>query len=155
MKMLLKKYLFPLVRLYWKVFRPKTFGVKAVVVRRDDPSAMLLVQHTYGDELLWNLPGGGFNPKRETPQRAMERELFEELSCSPVSILEIGQYYTKAEGKQDTVIVYLATIESLGAGQESEIQTIRWFSFEEVKSMQNAARVARYGAGLYEKHLSG
>ena len=150
----MKKYAFPLARLYWKIFRPKTFGVKAVVVRKDNPSTVLLVQHSYGDELLWNLPGGGFNPKKETSKKAIARELLEELSCTISSLLEIGQYHTDTEGKRDTVIIYFATIESLGTVQVSEIQTTRWCSFEEIQSMPDVARIARYGLNLYRKHLS-
>ena len=155
MRTFLNKYFFPLIRWYWKIVRPKTFGVKAVIVRRDGPSTVLLVQHSYGNQLLWNLPGGGFNPKKEQPEQAIARELSEELLCVPSSLVEIGRYYTEAEGKRDTVTIYLVTVESLGTVQGSEVRLIQWHSIEEVKSMTNIARIARYGIDLYEKLLSG
>ena len=46
-------------RLVWKVTKPRTIGVRAVLLDQDDRIA--LVRHTYTD--AWYLPGGGVAKK--------------------------------------------------------------------------------------------
>ncbi|HWS37678.1 MAG TPA: hypothetical protein VN408_33735, partial [Actinoplanes sp.] len=49
-----------LLQTYWKVFRPKTFGVKALILHPSDPGLFLAVRHSYTDQKRWGLPGGGY-----------------------------------------------------------------------------------------------
>ncbi len=151
MKALILKALMPLVRIYWKLFRPKTFGVKAVVVLEREIGNILLVRHTYGDKSLWNLPGGKYNPRKETPETAIQRELREELGCEALSLRELGKYYTEGEGKRDTVQIFLAVINCIGTDRDAEIAEMTWCPIDSVGSMENVARVARTGARQYEE----
>jgi 8-oxo-dGTP pyrophosphatase MutT (NUDIX family) len=50
--------------------------VKCIV--RDDAGRVLFVRHAYGDRTAWELPGGG-RRRREDPERAVRREMREEL----------------------------------------------------------------------------
>lgn len=155
MKNLLRKCALPFARLYWRIFRPRTFGVKALVVRADNVKSVLLVQHAYGDQTLWNLPGGGFNPRNETVEEALRRELQEELQCTPEPVEIIGDYYTESEGKRDTVTLCLAQVHGdVHVPPDGEIKKIQWLGIEQVDSLPNVARVAREGIRLYKNKLS-
>lgn len=54
-------------RLVWKVTKPRTFGVRAVLLDQDNRIA--LVRHTYTD--AWYPPGGGVKKRRERRSRAV------------------------------------------------------------------------------------
>jgi ADP-ribose pyrophosphatase YjhB (NUDIX family) len=91
-------------RLYWKIRKPRSLGVKALLT---NPSGeILLVQTSY--ETYWALPGGGVD-KYEHPADAIVRELREEtrLDSSLIRSMQIGGIYTSAaQGKSDTIILY-------------------------------------------------
>jgi 8-oxo-dGTP pyrophosphatase MutT (NUDIX family) len=63
------------MRVYWRVVRPHTRGVKCVV---REGGALLFVRHAYGDRNSWELPGGGIK-RGEDPRDAAAREAREEL----------------------------------------------------------------------------
>ncbi|MFZ1075201.1 MAG: NUDIX hydrolase [Minisyncoccia bacterium] len=152
MKGTLYKILLPFAQMYWKLFRPATFGVKAVIVQRGNAHEILLVRHTYGDVLLWNLPGGGYNPKKESAIHALQRELGEELGLTPLTVEALGEYYTEAEGKKDTVKIFLAVVDNAKPGnkRDGEIGHIRWFSVDDIPSLKNAARIVQTAVRQYE-----
>lgn len=56
-------------RLYWRLFQPRTLGVKCLVLRA---GRVLLVRTTY--DRYWALPGGGVN-RGESFADAARREL--------------------------------------------------------------------------------
>jgi 8-oxo-dGTP pyrophosphatase MutT (NUDIX family) len=62
-------------RLVWRVTRPRTIGVRAVLLDANDRIA--LVRHSYIDG--WYLPGGGVK-KGEAIVDALHRELVEEVA---------------------------------------------------------------------------
>ena len=64
-----------LLRVYWRVARPHTRGVKCVVREGD---AVVFVRHAYGDRRQWELPGGGIK-RGEDPRDTAAREAREEL----------------------------------------------------------------------------
>ena len=66
------KIIFLLARIYWKIFRPLTWGVRLMLIKNDE---IVLVRHTYRDG--WFLPGGGLK-RRETFTAAARREAHEE-----------------------------------------------------------------------------
>jgi len=65
LKSFLIKLVFPLAKIYWRILKPKTFGVKAIIVHPENSEQILLIQNSYGSKKIWNLPGGGYNPKKE------------------------------------------------------------------------------------------
>lgn len=133
----------PAVRLYWKIIKPRTFGVKVALLHPQNQNLVLLVRHSYGDQQLWNLPGGGFNPKKETAIVAAEREVLEELNTKLENVRELCLYQTSGEGKRDTVTVFTGSVSTEHFVCNQEIAEYKWFETSEVFTNSNVARVAR------------
>jgi len=150
LKIFLIKLVFPLAKIYWRILKPKTFGVKAIIVHPEDPKQILLIQHSYGDKNLWNLPGGGYNPKKETATEAIKRELKEELSITPINLIQLGEYKSDKEGKQDTVTIFLVQIPSSEFNLNYEISQVQWFSIDSLKEVSNIANLVLYSIQLYK-----
>lgn len=115
---------------------------------------MLLVQHSYGNTSLWNIPGGGYNPKKESAKEAAKREIFEELGVEVLQLQLLGEYSTSKEGKRDTVIMFKGTVEDVTKIKTNpEISKLEWAEISLLKDRGNdVARVARRAA---EKAISG
>lgn len=91
-----------LARGYWRIRRPAVFGVKAVL--RDDEGRILLVRHTYGDRAAWGLPGGGRHGD-DPPEQTATREVREEVGADVTAWETLGEIYSEALHKRDTVTV--------------------------------------------------
>lgn len=91
-----------LLKIYWKIFRPKTLGVKLLLVNN---SKVLLVRHSYIKGLF--LPGGGVKDG-EVFVEAAKREAFEELGLEIENLNFFGVYQNKKEGKIDTIVVLIS-----------------------------------------------
>jgi 8-oxo-dGTP diphosphatase len=150
LKSFLIKLVFPLAKIYWRILKPETFGVKAIIVHPEDPRQILLIQHSYDSKKLWNLPGGGYNPKKETAIEAIKRELKEELSITPINLIQLGEYKSDKEGKQDTVTIFLVQIPSDEFHLNYEISQAKWFSIDSLKETPNLARIVLYSIQLYK-----
>lgn len=138
-------------RFYWRLRRPRTLGVRAVVVDRHDRIA--LVRHTYADS--WYLPGGGVK-KGESFEAALRRELAEEVALSDARIERIlGVYHSRREAKDDHVVVFVVRVGSdpaarLQKADPMEIEEAGWFSLDAMPEGVSAAtgrRIAEYRAG--------
>ena len=71
---MITKLKFIIARFYWRVFKPRTLGVRLLLIR---DNKVLLVKHTYLQELY--LPGGGVK-NNECFEEAIRREIKEELN---------------------------------------------------------------------------
>lgn len=92
----------PLLRGWWRMRRPMTLGVRAIVT--DDAGAVLLVKHTY--VAGWHLPGGGVE-RGESALDAMARELEEEGGATPTQRPAlIGCYSNHRNFPNDHILVY-------------------------------------------------
>lgn len=138
----------PLVQIYWKICRPKTYGVKVLIKNRQKPSQILLVRHTYGDTSLWNIPGGGYNPKKETPIEAGLREISEELGVMLQKIVRLGKYKTTGEGKRDTVVILSGILSNSELTLNDEIVEAKWVEMTDVKVMKEISKVAMKAVSL-------
>ena len=85
-----------LLRVYWRVARPQTRGVKCVV---RDGDAVVFVRHAYGDRRLWELPGGGIK-RGEEPRDAAAREAREELGLDLADWRSLGTVKVYGYGRQ-------------------------------------------------------
>lgn len=124
-----------IIHLYWRLFKPKTFGVK-VIIQHPESEKILLVQHSYGNLDIWHLPGGGYNPKRESVVDAARREVFEELGIELTELAYLTRYKTSAEGKQDTVSIFTAVAKSVELTLSSEIRSAEWLNLSEIPIKQ-------------------
>ena len=138
-------------RLYWRLRKPRTLGVRAVVVDQNDRIA--LVRHTYADR--WYLPGGGVK-KGESFEAALLRELGEEVALGDARIETVlGVYHSRREAKDDHIVIFVVRVEidptaRLQAADAMEIADAGWFSPDEMPAGLSAAtgrRIAEFRAG--------
>lgn len=140
-----------LARLYWRVRRPRTLGVRAVVV--DGEGRVALVRHTYTE--AWYLPGGGVK-KGESFENALLRELEEEIAVTgPVIERVLGVYHSRKEAKDDHIVIFVARVDRMAAAalreaDAMEIEEAGWFPIDALPagtSPATARRIAEYRAG--------
>ncbi len=145
--MKLKKYLYaaimPFRSWYWNIFKPKTFGVKILVLHPQNQNEILLVLHTYGNQALWNIPGGGYNPKKETALKAALREAKEEIGIDISDVKQVGEYQTSGEGKRDTVTLFVGRAITTDLVLSNEIAEVVWQDYNIALNRSDVARVAR------------
>ena len=117
----------PVVRTWWRIRKPRTWGVKALLTR---DGRYLVVRHAYGDLLRWGLPGGSYNPNRETPTRAVAREVHEELGITIDSdaFTELDTTVTTLEGKRDTLTILTAPAGTTDLVLSPELSEARWIT---------------------------
>ncbi|WP_196280084.1 NUDIX domain-containing protein [Catellatospora paridis] len=126
-------------KVYWRIARPTTHGVKALIIHSADANRLLLVRHSYGDQSLWSLPGGGYKPARETPEQAARRECSEELGLKsePVALV-LEEHLTTNGGRQGHLkIVRLCAI-SDELSPNGEISEARWAAVDLADLPDNA-----------------
>ncbi|WP_460540376.1 NUDIX domain-containing protein [Glycomyces halotolerans] len=118
----------PVVQLWWKIRKPKTFGVKALLLHPDGSGRFLTVRHSYADTRRWALPGGGYKPSRETPEEAVSREIAEELDLcvSPSHFTVLDTVTTTLEAKRDTLTILTATATTPDYFLSPELAEARW-----------------------------
>ena len=115
------------LRIWWKVRKPATFGVKVLLIHPDDPGQCLIVRHSYSDSARWGLPGGAYRPGRETPEQAGEREVFEELAPTVTDAPTVlDTVITTLEGKRDALTIMQATPVAASFVRSPEIAEARW-----------------------------
>jgi len=139
-------------RIVWRITRPRTIGVRAILLDRDGRIA--LVRHTYVDQ--WYLPGGGVK-KGESIDAALFRELAEEVGVADARIERVlGVYHSRREGKDDHIVIFVAhagpdTSAELRRTDLAEIAEAGWFALEELPtalSPATARRIAEYRQGV-------
>jgi 8-oxo-dGTP diphosphatase len=139
--------LFPGLLAYYRVFRPKTYGVK-VVIEDERSRDILLVRHCYGDREVWHVPGGGYWPRFETPEQAARREIREELSLEIGAIDHLGEYRTDKLGNRDTAQIYCTSVRDAAIRPGPEIAEYVWAS---PRTVREALRT--YGITQHALHL--
>jgi 8-oxo-dGTP pyrophosphatase MutT (NUDIX family) len=101
---LLTPILLPIVKAYWRIFKPSTFGVKVIV---EFEGKILIVRNSYGYKSL-SFPGGRID-RGEKPLQAAIRETKEEVGISPAEIKYIGMITSTCEGKKDNIHIFHMT----------------------------------------------
>src|SRR5688572_8860856 len=111
-----------LIRLYWFVCRPRTFGARCIVLCGRN---VLLIRQTYGDR-RWTLPGGGLT-KGESAEAAVRREVQEEVGITLDAVSCVGEFVSTQTYNTDTIYVFSATTPSQAyVIDRREVQEARW-----------------------------
>lgn len=111
-------------RLLWRLFRPRTRGVKVMLF--DAAGEILLIRNSYGRDDLFVLPGGGIRPF-EAPDAAARREVREELGCAVDGLRPVATLCSTAEGKRDTIFLFAATAVGRPKADSFEVAEARFF----------------------------
>jgi len=126
-------------------------GVGGLVVR---DNSYLLVKHTYGEYRgFWILPGGHVKAG-EPPHKAVERELLEETSVVTQSqgIVTVRSR-RRSPSTTDCYIVFLMKyIEGEPISDGNEVDDARFFTFEELNSLDNVVVLSRI---IVQEHARG
>lgn len=135
-----------LARAYWKLVKPRTLGVRAIILDESGEN-VLLVRHTYTGGLY--LPGGGVK-KFEKPEDAIARELKEELGYAVTGCDLFGVYSNFTESKSDTVIVVTCTGQITENIKSNEIESFGFFDIHDLPketSPGTRKRIGEYVSG--------
>ena len=145
MKRFIYKITHPFVRLYWKIFKPKTYGSRAIILHNDE---ILLVKNI--NVHYWSLPGGKID-SGESPDQCILRELREELSLCGISAdNKLGEYISNKEGKTDTVYIFVIKLSSPVFEKQWELDNAKWFNLDELPNDISPAglrRIKEYQSG--------
>ena len=134
-------------RLVWRVFGPRTIGVRGLVV--DAEGNVILVRHSYGPP-AWHLPGGGVK-RRESLVDALRRELAQECGLTitgPVRLL--GTYSNLRQGKCDHITVFVVEDWAREVVDDAEIAGLGFFSPHDLPAATapgSARRVGEWSKG--------
>ena len=127
--------LHPLRQTYRKIFRPKTRGVKVIIIYKDE---ILLIKNSYGVN-LWNLPGGGVK-RNEAFSLAAKREIKEEVGIKLTDLKKLGSFQNTREYIKDTVTVFKSRVENKNIKiNKHEIKEASWFSIHKLPSSTEQA----------------
>ena len=124
------KILYKLAKIYWWLFRPKTFGVRIII---KNGNKIALVLHIYANKNLWSLPGGSIK-KYEKPEEAIIREVKEELGIE-IEPRYLDKIVRNAEYKRDTVYCFIAEVDENDLSPDNkEISEAKWFELNNLPS---------------------
>lgn len=117
----------PVFRAWWRMRRPMTLGVRAVLL--DAAGRVMLVRHTYTSG--WHFPGGGVE-KGESALEALVRETAEEAGAAIVGAPQlVGVYSNHANFPNDHILLYrVAEWRACEAGADHEIAERGFFALE-------------------------
>lgn len=139
-------------RAWWFVTRPRTLGVRALLLDAQDRVA--LVRHTFAAG--WAFPGGGVK-KGEGFEAALARELREEVAIADFAVERVlGVYHSRREYKDDHIVIFVVRVPegseaALAKADALEIAEVGWFALNalpEGLSPATGRRIGEYLAGV-------
>jgi ADP-ribose pyrophosphatase YjhB (NUDIX family) len=134
-KRMLVQLIYPWLKLYWFLVRPRTFGVQCVIQHGD---AILLVRNTYGRR-QWTFPGGSI-ARAETAEEAIRREVREEVGLRLELLQQLGTFEAIINYKQDHVTVFTGVSADLRVTIDpGEILEARWFPLKDLPALPTTA----------------
>lgn len=121
---LLTPMLLPVVKLYWRIFKPETFGVKVII---ENNGKFLWVRNDYGYKSI-TFPGGRIE-RGESAIQAAVREVKEEIGLDIKNLKLVGQILSIEEGKKDNISIFYAQSDSDNLTIDKfEIAEVNWFT---------------------------
>ncbi len=139
----LRRLALALPHIWFRLARPLTLGVRALVV--DEQGRILLVRHSYLPG--WHLPGGGVEPG-EAAHEALARELKEEgnIELEGAGRL-LGVYFNTYASRRDHVLLYEVRV-FRHCGERAadwEIREARFFALDQLPEDLAGASRRRIG----------
>lgn len=133
-----------LCRVYWFIFRPRTQGVKVLVLNQ---GKILMVRLTYYPN-TWTFPGGGIH-KNEDGRNAAIRECREETGIRLCDPEYLGSIDFDHEYKKDTVFVFRETIDDQELVIDgTEVAEAKWYGLDELPPIgDNAKKIVEFVGG--------
>jgi ADP-ribose pyrophosphatase YjhB (NUDIX family) len=137
-KRTLVQLIYPWLKLYWFLVRPKTFGVQCVI---QHGGAILLVRNTYGRK-QWTFAGGSI-ARGETAEDAIRREVREEVGLHLEQLQHLGAFDATIDYKRDHVSVFAGVSPDRRVTLDTvEILEARWFQPQHLPPLApSAARI--------------
>lgn len=145
------KIIHAMCKLYWRLIKPRTYGVKIILFNRDF-GGVCLVQHSYGSRWLV-LPGGGVK-RGEDPETAARRELYEELRVSVSDLRLLHTFVSQSEGKVDTVYLFTGQTSDSLVTDQKEIKSASFYNLSELPELTSPAtrrRLEEFENGAYQE----
>lgn len=139
-------------RLLLRVLRLRTRGVKVIAVTPD--GSVMLIRNTYGRSDQWTLPGGGL-ARGETPRQAAARELREETGLHAGAMQPFATYRSVAEGKRDTVHLFVTQVTGTPVPDGREVAEVRAFAPVELPAAVSPATRRRIKEWLGAREVTG
>jgi ADP-ribose pyrophosphatase YjhB (NUDIX family) len=122
----------------------ETHGVK--LLAHDSAGRALLIRHRYGAP-QWMLPGSGVK-RREAPAEAGSRELRKEMGLRAAAPSPFARYRSSAEGRRDTIDLFVAPVTGEPTADGIELATARFFALDDLPvglSPATERRLAEWG----------
>jgi 8-oxo-dGTP diphosphatase len=115
---------------FLRVMNP-SFMVGAMALIQDTEGRLLVIEHTYRREVPWGLPGGWLQ-RAESPERGLEREVFEETGFEVrVEQLLAADFW----GSTQLDLLYRCTVLSGSYRPSDETSTHRWLLPDELPEL--------------------
>lgn len=131
-----------LIKVYWFIFRPETYGVKGLLIK---DGKVLLIKTSYNNVLA--LPGGGAK-KGETAEEALKRELREETGIEVIKCHLVGEYESNDEYKRDHISLFYIDEFNEGVKKESlEIDSAQFYLLNNLPENVSNATLKRIKVG--------
>ncbi len=114
-------------------------GASAVLVLKDDKVLLVRQYRKAIEGYTWEIPAGKLGPS-EDPLSCIVRELEEEtgIKVSRGQLKFLGKIHTTPGFTNEVIYIYLLQLSEephLEPQDQEEIKAVRWFSFDELKTM--------------------
>jgi 8-oxo-dGTP diphosphatase len=107
--------------------------VVAAVIERDGRVLIAQRKRTAEHPLKWEFPGGKVEPD-ETPEKAVVRELTEELGIGAQVGAEIGRYEFQYQGSWPIMLMFYRVVEFAGEPKNLAFEQIAWVPRDQLSS---------------------
>jgi ADP-ribose pyrophosphatase YjhB (NUDIX family) len=116
-------------KIYWKITKPITIGVRAIIL--NSKNEILLVRTHYSNQ--WFLPGGDVK-KLEMPETAIKREVQEECNIELNTSKIVGVYSNFYESKSDHIVLFYSENVSTTPKSAFEVAETNFFNLNSLPS---------------------
>lgn len=114
---------YPAARILFRLFGRFITEVRCIIERE---GRVLLVRHSYGPD-VWCLPGGAARPW-ERPEKAIRREVFEEVRVTLSEVFQLPGYSSNGDYEPANAYCFYAKVADAGVTPDpGEIAQADWF----------------------------